>query len=221
MVETTDTRTPLALQRFDQRAEVAVAGEEHDVVDVRRHLHGVDGELDVHVALDLAAAGRVGELLGGLRHHGEAVVVQPVDQRADRRVFLGLEQRGVVEGAQQLAAAHELGAQELVVDVEAERAGGGVEIGAVDEESQPLVAVKHDWKPPADLSNGWTGTIKFPPVRGAYSAAPSASESPIAAGEAVPMHLIALGREPAVGRRADRGRRWRRRSRRWRPRGSR
>jgi hypothetical protein len=46
-----------------------------------RELHGVDRELDVHVALDLAAAGLVDELLGGLGDDRVAVVVEPVDQR--------------------------------------------------------------------------------------------------------------------------------------------
>ena len=133
MVETTETRTPWRWSALHQRAEVAVAGEQHDVVDVGRHLHRVDRELDVHVALDLAPAGGVGELLRGLGDHGEAVVVQPVDQRPDRRIFLGLEQRRVVEGPQELAPPHELGAEELVVDIEAQGAGGGIEVGAVDE----------------------------------------------------------------------------------------
>jgi hypothetical protein len=143
MVETTETRTPLALERFDQRLEVAVPGEEHDVVHVRRHLHRVHRELDVHVALDLAPAHGVGELLGGLGHHGEAVVVQPVHQRPDGRVFVRLQHGGVVEGAHQLAPADELAAQQLVVDVEAQRPGGGVEIRPVDEQRQPFVAIKH------------------------------------------------------------------------------
>jgi SAM-dependent methyltransferase len=106
IVETTETRTPCAAG-LDQRLEVAVAREQHDVIDRRRQFHGIDRQLDVHVALDLPAALAVGVFLGGLGHHREAVVVQPVDQRPDRRVFLALEQRGVVEGAQQLAAAHE------------------------------------------------------------------------------------------------------------------
>jgi hypothetical protein len=83
------------------------------MVDMGGELQRVDAELHVHVALDLPAAERVGVFLGGLRAHGEAVVVQPVHQRADRGVFVVLEERGVVEGAHELAAAHELGAQSL------------------------------------------------------------------------------------------------------------
>ena len=64
MVETTRHAHAAALHRLDQRAEIAVAGEQHHVIDVRRDLHGIDGELDVHVALDLAAAGLVDEFLG-------------------------------------------------------------------------------------------------------------------------------------------------------------
>ncbi len=80
-----DHRNPYAapLHRLYQRPEVAVAREQDHVVDVRCELQGVDRELDVHVALDLAPAGRVDELLGRLRDHPVAVVIEPVDQRAD------------------------------------------------------------------------------------------------------------------------------------------
>ena len=82
-----DDRDPqtAALHGLDQPAEVAVAGEQDHMVQMLGHLQDVDGELDVHVALDLAAAHGVGEFLGRLRHHGVAVVIQPVDQRPDRR----------------------------------------------------------------------------------------------------------------------------------------
>src|SRR5262249_38400970 len=38
--------------------------EQHHVVDVAGEFHGVYGELDIHVAFDLAAAGLVDELFG-------------------------------------------------------------------------------------------------------------------------------------------------------------
>ena len=48
-----DDRDPhaLALDQLDERAEVAVAREKHHEVEVVGHLHRVDRELDVHVAL--------------------------------------------------------------------------------------------------------------------------------------------------------------------------
>lgn len=48
-VETTVTRDA-TLHGFDQDPEVAVAGEQHQMVGVGGHLHHVDGDLDVHVA---------------------------------------------------------------------------------------------------------------------------------------------------------------------------
>src|SRR6201999_2878127 len=121
-----------ALHGLDQRAEIAVAGKQHDLVDMLGKLHRIDRELDVHVALDLAAAAGVDEFLGRLGDDGVAVVVQPVDQRADRRIFLILDDRGVIERAYKGAAALEFLQQALVVDVEAERLGGCVEVGAID-----------------------------------------------------------------------------------------
>ena len=45
-----------------------------------------DRKLDVHVAFDLAPSGLIDELLGRLGDDSVAVVVQPVDQRPDRRI---------------------------------------------------------------------------------------------------------------------------------------
>ena len=72
-----------ALHRFDQRAKVSVAGEEHDVIDVVGKLHRVDCKLDVHIALDLPVAAGVDKFLGGFGNHGEAVVVEPIEQRTN------------------------------------------------------------------------------------------------------------------------------------------
>ncbi|MDT4877196.1 hypothetical protein FQZ97_1126970 [compost metagenome] len=106
-------------------------------------LHRVDGQLDIHVALDLAAAERVGEFLGCLGDNLVAVVIEPVDQRADRGVFLIFDKRGVVVGAQKIAALLE-GLEEFsVVDIEAECPGCRVEICAVDEEGDFLAGVEH------------------------------------------------------------------------------
>src|SRR4051812_4445627 len=56
-----DHRYPhaLALDGLDQRAEIAIAREQHDVVDMRRDLHRMHRKLDVHASLHLAAAGLV------------------------------------------------------------------------------------------------------------------------------------------------------------------
>jgi hypothetical protein len=64
-------------------------------------LHSVDGKLDIRVALDLATAAGIDEFFSQLGGDREAVVVQPVDQRADRGEFLVLDDRGVIERAQQ------------------------------------------------------------------------------------------------------------------------
>ena len=132
------------LHRLDQRAEIAVAGEQHHLVDMRRDLHGIDRKLDVHVALDLAAAGLIDEFLGRLGDDGIAVVVEPIDQRPDRGIFLILDHGGVVEGAHQITARLEFAQQALVVDVEAERFGRGVEVGAVNEKRDFLDLCRHD-----------------------------------------------------------------------------
>src|ERR1700732_5219072 len=95
--------------------------------------HRIDRELDVHVALDLAPPAGVDEFLGRLGDNGVAVVIEPVDQGADRRILLIFDNRGVVERAYQGPAALEFLEKALVIDVEAERLGGCIEVGAIDE----------------------------------------------------------------------------------------
>src|SRR5690606_27692147 len=78
----------LTLDRFDETAEIAITGEQDRMVDIFRKLHHVDGELDVHITLVFAPPGGIGELLGRLGDHGIAIVIEPVDEGADRRIFL-------------------------------------------------------------------------------------------------------------------------------------
>jgi hypothetical protein len=87
---------------------------------------GIDRELDVHVALGLAAAAGVDERLGRLGDDGVAVVIEPVDQRTNRGKFLIVNDRRVIECTQQGATAPEFLKRTLEVDVEAERLMGCV-----------------------------------------------------------------------------------------------
>jgi hypothetical protein len=48
----------------------------------------------------LRQAGGVDEFLGRLGDDRIAIIIEPVDQRAERRAFLIFDDRGVVEGAQ-------------------------------------------------------------------------------------------------------------------------
>ena len=63
------------LHRLDQRAEVAVAREQHHLIDMLGEFHGIDGKFDVHIALHLAAAARIDESLCRLGNHSIAVIV--------------------------------------------------------------------------------------------------------------------------------------------------
>jgi hypothetical protein len=110
------------------------------VVDVGRELERIDGELDVHISLHLAAAGGIDELLGRLRHHPVAVVIEPVDQRADGRIFLIFYKRRVVKSPDQSAPTLKLFQESLVIDIEAEGLRGSVKVGAVNEKRNPLLA---------------------------------------------------------------------------------
>jgi hypothetical protein len=115
-------------------------------------LHGIDCEFDVHISLHPAAAAGVDEFLDRLGDDGVAVIVEPVDQRADRRIFLILNNRGVVERADERSAALEFLQQAFVVDVETERLGGCIEVGAIDEE-RDLVGIRVTSKCPCVVVN--------------------------------------------------------------------
>jgi hypothetical protein len=109
---------------------------------VVRQLHGIDAQFDIHVALDLAPSAGVGELFGRLGHHGVAVVIQPVDQRPDRGIFLVLGERGVIQGAHKITARIEQREQTLIVDIESERTCSGIQIRAVDEQRGTFIRGK-------------------------------------------------------------------------------
>jgi len=93
-----------SLHSFDQRAKISAAGEKHDLIDAVSKLHRIDCKLDVHVALDLPVAVGVDKFLGRLGHHGEAIVIKPIEQRANRRELLILSDRGVVKCPHQRSA---------------------------------------------------------------------------------------------------------------------
>src|SRR6202035_2627386 len=78
-----------------------------------------------------AAAG-VDELLGRLGNDGIAVVIEPIDQGADRGVILIFDDRGVIERAQQRSAALKFLEQALVVDIETERLRGRIQVTSIN-----------------------------------------------------------------------------------------
>src|SRR6516162_9550027 len=68
-----------------------------------------------------------------------------VDQRPNRGKFLILDDGGVIERPQQIAARLKLAQKPLVIDVEAERPRGGIEIGTVNEQSEFFFVWGHEF----------------------------------------------------------------------------
>jgi hypothetical protein len=81
-VETRDVHAA-PLDRLDQGTEIAIAGEQHHLINVFSDLHSINGKLDVHVALNFAAASGIDKFFGRLSRDGKAIVVQPVHQTSD------------------------------------------------------------------------------------------------------------------------------------------
>ena len=138
MVEITVTRTPRRCTASTSRRRSPSPEKITTWSSERGEVEHIDRHLDVHAALDPAPAGGVGELLGRLGDHRIAVVAQPIDQRPQRRILLGLQQRRIVVGAHEVGALPEMRQQVLVVHVESQGPGGGVEVGAVDEDGDPF-----------------------------------------------------------------------------------
>src|SRR5262249_54361925 len=73
----------------------------------------------------------------------------------DRRIFLVLDHGGVIECAQEIAVRLKLAQEALVVDIETERLGGGVEIGGVNEQGDFFRFGVHD------LSRVRSSTLRY------------------------------------------------------------
>ena len=110
-----------------------------------REFHSVDGELDIHIAFYLPAAGLVDELFGRFGHDRVAIVVEPVDQRPNRGKFLILDDGGIIERPQQIATRLKLAQKPLVIDVKAEQLRGGIEIGTVNEQREFFFVWEHEF----------------------------------------------------------------------------
>ena len=88
---------------------------------MRGQLQRVDRKFNVDVALQLSVAAGIDEFLHRLRNHAVAVVVQPIDQRADRDIVAVFGDRGVIKCTNKLAAIFECSQQKLEIDLDAER----------------------------------------------------------------------------------------------------
>ena len=105
------------------------------MIDLRCQLQHVERNFHIHVALDPALAGLgVGKFTGQFAHDRIAIVVEPVDQRTKRRVFLVFGEGGVIIGADEPCIPGEMGAHPGIVDIHAERARCGVKVGSVNEQ---------------------------------------------------------------------------------------
>ena len=113
-------------------------------------LHGIDRDFDIQEPTPTRG---LGEFLGRLCNHGEAVVVQPVGQGAQRRVLLLLDDGGVVESADELALLAEQHQQLLEVNIKAQRLGRRVQVGTVNEKSDALTLGENHFRNPWWESN--------------------------------------------------------------------
>src|ERR1700691_5732914 len=93
-----------------------------------------DSEFNGNIALEFPAPVAVIEQLHGFGKDGKAVIVQPVDERARRLVFLVRRNGGVIVRTQQRTARTEFSQQALEVDIEAQGLRRMMKIFAINKE---------------------------------------------------------------------------------------
>src|SRR6266550_2550538 len=125
-----------ALHSLHKCAKIAVPGKQHYLIELFGQFHCIHGEFDAHAALEPATPLAIVELFGWFCNHGEAVVVEPIEQRSDWGGFLILDDHGVIKRAHQSAATPEFRQQAFVIDIETQRPCGGASVGAVDEQRE-------------------------------------------------------------------------------------
>ena len=113
------------------------------MIDVLRHLEHVDRQLDIHVAFDAAPPHRVGEFLCRLGHHRIAIVIEPIDERSDRRIFLVFDQSSIVKCSDQPPLGAEQIQQSSVIDIECQTPRGGVEVGSINEKGESFFRIEN------------------------------------------------------------------------------
>ena len=132
-----------ALQRGEQRTEIAVSREQHDFIDVIGCFHGADRKFDVRVGLDLASSAIVDKLLDRLGNDHVTVVIEPIDQGTDGAVFQIIHHGRVVERPKQLSALVEHFEKFFIVDLEPERLCHCVKFDAVNEQRKLAPTICH------------------------------------------------------------------------------
>ena len=128
-----DTDT-LALDGFNQPPKITITRKQNYMVKVIGHFHHVDGQLDVHITLDLTTPTGIGEFLHRLRNHRVTVVIQPIDQRSNRRILLIFNQSGVVKRANQSPLRAVIVQNTLVVKIRAKRTRRSIKVRTVNEQ---------------------------------------------------------------------------------------
>ena len=88
------------------------------MVDMRRQLQHIECQFHIHIAFNTPFAGfRIGKFTGQFADNGKSIVIQPVNQRAQRRKFLILGKGGVIIGADQIGVSAEITMQLGVIDI--------------------------------------------------------------------------------------------------------
>ena len=108
-----------------------------------RHLEHVDRQLDIHVPFDPAPSHRVGEFLGRFGDHRVAVVIEPIDQRPDRRIFLIFNQSSIVECSNQPPFRAKQIQQSPIIDVECQTPRGGIEVSSINEKGKSFFRIEN------------------------------------------------------------------------------
>ena len=103
----------------------------------------IEGQFHIHIALNAAlACFRIGKFARQFADNRKAVIVQPVNQRAERRKFLIFGECGVIIGTDQINISAKKTVQFGIINIHIQRTRGGIKIGSVNEKGGFLF--RHD-----------------------------------------------------------------------------
>ena len=68
-----------------------------------RHFHNIDGDFSIHITLELTLSERIGKFSRRPGDDCVAIIIQPVDNRPNRRMFRLVRECGMIDRANKTA----------------------------------------------------------------------------------------------------------------------
>ena len=135
-----------ALNHLNQSAEISIARKQNQMIHMLGHFNHIQRQFNIHVSLDFATTKRIRKFAGRFCDHGKTIIIQPVNKGLDGGIFLILNQRGVIKGANQTTPFREKRKQLLIINVKIQSLSRSVKVGPINEKTCFFRRVKYGHK---------------------------------------------------------------------------